>query len=420
MDNKLTIRRKIMLVIGLMIGLIIVIIISTTNLFASGQDSIKTYRVGQVTFIYPLGTNGVRAMKYANGFSLNILAGISGGTNGFEAAGLVNIDIGKVRGFQGGGIANIVQGPVNGFQCAGLVNQVRGEYKGFQTAGLVNVDQNKMTGFQGAGLVNVTLKDSRGVNAAGIANINQGKVKGAQLGGNVNVTLQDHEGIQAAGEVNFTGGNFKGLQVAGIANVAIKEVRGVQAGGIVNYAGNLNGVQIGFINYADTVSSGLPLGFISVVRHGYRRFEIEFNETLYGNLTFKTGTNRLYNIFSVGYRVKDDQMVWGVTYGLGTILPVNQKFSFNVDLTSTHLNENEAWTRSVNSLNRLKVNGLLLLGKRIELFAGASLNVMVSRLTDSEGRPTGSVLTPSFGFYESTIHRTHVTIYPGFNAGIRF
>ena len=210
------------------------------------------------------------------------------------------------------------------------------------------------------------------------------------------------------------------MQAAGIANVVTKAVKGFQAGGIVNYAGNLNGFQIGFINYADTISKGLPIGFISVVRHGYRRVELEFNEALFANLTFKTGTNRLYNIFSVGYRLKNDQTVWGVTYGLGTLLPVNKKFALNIDLTSTHLNEGEAWTSTVNSLNRLKVDGSFLLGKRTELFAGISINVMASKLTDNEGRITGSILTPDFSFYQSTIHWTRVTIYPGFNAGVRF
>ena len=420
MDNRLTIYRKFMLVIGLMIGLIIVIIICTDRAFASGRDSVKTHRIGQVTFIYPLGTNGIHSANYINGFSINMLGGISGGTAGFETAGLVNIDLGGVRGFQGSGIANIVSGPVAGFQGSGMINQARGDFKGFQAAGLVNVDQGKVTGFQGAGLVNVTLKDSKGINAAGIANMNQGMVTGAQLGGCVNITLGDQKGLQAAGLVNVAGENLKGLQAAGIANVAVKEMKGLQAGGIVNYAGNLHGIQLGFINYADTVSKGIPLGFISVVRHGYRRVELEFNETLYGNITFKTGTSRLYNIFSVGYRVKDDQMVWGVTYGLGTLIPVNQSISINVDLTSTHLNEDEAWTSTVNSLNRLKVNGSFLLGKRLELFAGVSMNLMASRLTDSEGHPTGSILTPDFHFYESTIHWTHVTMYPGINAGIRF
>ena len=38
----------------------------------------------QVTFITPLGTNGIDAYKYTNRFSFNVFAGVSGGTRGLE------------------------------------------------------------------------------------------------------------------------------------------------------------------------------------------------------------------------------------------------------------------------------------------------------------------------------------------------
>ena len=46
----------------------------------------------QVTFFYPLGTNSIHTHKYYYDISLNILAGRTGGVNGFELAGWVNLN----------------------------------------------------------------------------------------------------------------------------------------------------------------------------------------------------------------------------------------------------------------------------------------------------------------------------------------
>lgn len=91
----------------------------------------------------------------------------------------------------------------------------------------------------------------------------------------------------------------------------------------------------------------------------------------------------------------------------------------NFDLTATHINEGESWTDVLNLVNRLKWNIGYRIHQYVELYGGVSFNVALSQLRDEEGRVSGSALIPSYTFYEETVRKTNVKIYPGFNLGIR-
>jgi ABC-type arginine transport system ATPase subunit len=91
----------------------------------------------------------------------------------------------------------------------------------------------------------------------------------------------------------------------------------------------------------------------------------------------------------------------------------------NVDLTATHINENEAWTEELNLLNRLKLNAWFDLGP-LQVYGGPSINVHVSNLRDAEGNPGSALVDPEFTCLDETSGRTRTLIYPGFNFGIRF
>ncbi len=421
------------------------------------------------------GVNGAEIGILINNTSGNIkgfqFAGIGnsakGTTNGFQAAGLYNVVMEEVTGFQFAGITNInrqrvdgatISGITNliredarGFVFSGLGNNVRGTARGFQGAGLYNLIEKESDGAQFAGLANINLKDtrgayfaglgnvlngdSRGAQFAGLSNINTGKMNGAQVAGLANVNIKDIQGAQIAGLANVANETSQtqiaglanvvveessGLQLAGLANISPEEHSGAQIAGLMNYTKRMNGFQLAFVNVSDTVKRGVPIGFISIVAHGYRRIEVEGNEVLYVNVNFKTGTTKFYNIFSVGYRPDGDTQNWGLTYGFGTLAPISNRFNFNMDLTATHLNEDEGWTNELNLLNRLKFNASYLITKRLEIFGGPSLNVAVSKLTNSEGEVVGSSIVPSYGFYNETVRGTNVKMYIGFNLGIRF
>ncbi len=379
MDNNRNNIRVIILIIGLLTGIVAA--------FANPQDSAKQIQPVQLTFLYPLGTNGIESQEKINQFSINVLGGLSGGTCGFEAGGLFNVDLGNVY----------------GAQFAGLGNLVDGSYHGAQFSGLANVNTGMNQGVFFAGISNIHLKNSSGAQFAGITNVATSNVKGAQFAGIINLVTESSQGFQ----------------LAGISNISRKYHAGAQVAGILNYTKRLDGFQLGLINVSDTVENGTPLGFISYVRHGYHHVELEGNELFFANLSIKIGVPHLYNIFSIGYRQNEDKPYWGVTYGLGTYVPLRNKFSMNFDLTATHINEGETWTDVLNMVNRLKWNVGYRIHQHVELYGGISFNVALSQLKDEEGRTTGSALVPSYTFYHETIRKTNVKMYPGFSLGIR-
>ncbi|PWJ36085.1 LA_2272 family surface repeat-containing protein [Sediminitomix flava] len=147
------------------------------------------YRPAQLSFLYPIGTNGISSEKYNNGISINAIAGYNGGLQGIEFGSVVNI-----------------------------TNQVTG----FQVAGVSNISES-LRGVQ-ISVVNIT-KDATG-GQFGILNEST-ELKGSQIG-----------------VINRTG-NMKGAQF-GLINRS-KNSTGAMVG-LINVADSLTGAPIGLIN----------------------------------------------------------------------------------------------------------------------------------------------------------------------------
>jgi hypothetical protein len=145
---------------------------------AQNSDPDKV-RPAQITFAYPLGSNGINSMDYVNNFSLNILYGLNGGVAGAEMGSIINFNRWDVKGLQMAGVSNINSGYTNGIQMAGVVNFNRGETKGIQLAGVVNFNVNPTKGIQ-AGTSNFVLSDFTGFQL-GVINFSE-SLKGIQLG----------------------------------------------------------------------------------------------------------------------------------------------------------------------------------------------------------------------------------------------
>jgi len=376
-------------------------------------------RLAQITFISPLGTNGIQSANTTNKISLNLIMGVSGGVNGFEMGGFHNTTKGDAKGFQVAGFGNVVTGISNGFQFGGLYNVDLGLSQGLQVAGITNVITGMSKGMHVAGISNYVHQESWAVQFGGIANVSPKGNHGFQVAGISNINGKEGEGSQLAGLANVHYGKRSKFQAAGLVNIATEGTRGAQLAGLVNYTSKLNGFQLALINIADTVESGVPLGLLSIVKHGYYAFEIEANDAFWINATYKMGTPRLYNIFTVGFQQQNGNEIWGVGLGLGTLISVREKWGFNFDLTATHVNENEWWTEELNLLNRLKFNAWFDLGP-LKLYGGPSLNVHVSNLKDNEGNPGGNLIDPGLSFLNETNGKTRTLVYPGFNLGIRF
>ena len=380
-----------------MIGLAM---ICSFNVIQAQEANETLTRPFQVSFVSPLGTNGLQSGQVINNVSLNIIAGYSAGVNGFEL----------------GSVTNIVNGNVAHGQIAGVANLVKGTTKGVQIAGVTNLNKSEVTGVQVAGIANVVSDDANAFQLAGVTNYTVGNASKGQIAGAVNVTNGAVGITQIAGAANIATKTVKGVQIAGFANYGHEAVQGVQIG-VFNYARNLKGVQVGVINVADTVEKGIPIGVLTVVRNGYRAVELSSNETIHGLVSFKTGTDRFYNIFSAGAIIGNDN-AWSVGYGIGTMLPISSKMDIAIEAQAFHINEQEEWTEGLNMLNRLNLNVSYQFFKRFSAFGGISGNVAVSDITDTEGNIVGSKHIPWYSYNE--VHNgVNVKMYTGFNAGLR-
>jgi hypothetical protein len=348
----------------------------------------------QVSFIYPVTTNGWSAIQTQHSFSLHLLAGATGGTNGVEIAGFANYNAGNLKGVQASGFANYLTGNGQGVQASGFANFIAGSHQGVQASGFANATLGKFKGVQGTGFLNFA-DEFHGVQGSGFANITIGKT----------------EGIQATGFLNASVKGFKGIQASGFANVSLGYTEGMQVSGFVNVAQNMKGMQFGMINVADTLD-GIAVGFFSYSRNGYHKVEISSNETFQTNLAFRTGSNLFYNIFTAGIRWDKKDPNWAVGYGIGTRLINKPNWSIDMDLVSRVILpedfEEEEWA----NLNTLSISTTRKFNS-FEAFIGASINAF---LYESENQNTGFI--PWVGF-EGKEQNTNYIVYPGFNIGVR-
>jgi hypothetical protein len=299
----------------------------------------------QISVIPGVSTQGKLSSQVVNNFSVNLFGGFTGGVNGVELGGLFNLNRKDVRYLQAGGLFNIVGGSVTGLQLAGLHN---------------NVLKNT-TGLQAGGISNYVRENLCGVQLAGIHNHVGGTVKGWQTGG---VT-------------NYARGNVNGVQLAGVANFSNRDMNGVQIGGVFNYAKRMRGLQIGLINVSDS-SDGFSIGLITIVFKGYHKLSFSTNEVVNGNVAFKTGSRKFYNILQAGMNLENgkDQRLYTFGYGLGTELGLAKWLSLNPEISSQYLYLG-TWDH-MNLLNKLYLNLNIKLGKRFSIFAGPSFNVYYS------------------------------------------
>jgi hypothetical protein len=360
-------------------------------------------RIAQVSVLPFIGTNTYQSDEVTNNLSMNLLWGVSGGVDGMELGGFVNMVKKDVNGMQVAGIGNTVGRNVTGTQFGGVFNYTGGAARGLQAAGLVNI-AGRAEAAQAAGLMNWVKGDVAGFQASGLFNM---------AGGNA-------AALQAAGAFNFTRGDAK-VQVGGVFNVA-RDVEIGQFGGLLNVAKEVKGFQVALVNISDTVS-GVPIGLINIVKHGYNKFEIYGGEGLHGNLQLKLGANAFYNIFLVGARYPqgDGTYTWGLGYGIGTVSVVSPKNSFNFELLAIHISENEAWTNTLNSAGQFRFLWNHQLGKSIGFFLGPTANVMVSQLRNAETGETGQSPIVPYALIDEQINAgTTLKGWVGVNAGFRF
>jgi hypothetical protein len=358
-----------------------------SNMFLSSRQTMNSVNLSkffadkpyQFSFTPGLGSHGRMGAQVINKFSFNLLGGYTAGVEGFEIAGLFNIVKKDMRYAQIGGVFNIVGGSVVGFQIGGLYNHVMDSVRGVQLAGLSSIVADKMSGVQVSGLYNNT-KRMDGVQTAGLVNVNVWEAKGVQVAGLVNYAMSA-EGLQVAGIANVNIKETNGTQIAGIANVSTKEVSGAQISGMVNYTRKLKGLQIGVINIADT-SEGYSIGLVNIILKGYHKLSFSSNESQHLNVSFKTGSRKLYSILMVGVNLDNRQKMGSFGYGLGSDIYLGKKFFFNPELShqSVYLGNIE----KMNLLTRLQLSVKYRVGKLLAIYAGPAISMHYFDLNGAE------------------------------------
>lgn len=379
----------------------IAFLLAGSTIFALPVDSVvrkpylhgNTIRPFQISFIPFFGTNGAQSGEFINCFSLNILAGYSGGVNGFELGGLVNMDRYDVNACQIAGIGNLVAGSTRGFQCGGIFNLSR-----------------QMTGSQVAGILN-RATDANGVQISGLTNLaEQGRI--TQIAGLTNATRGTSR-VQIAGLSNTCSKN-EAIQIAGLANIA-KEA-GNQISGLVNIATHVKGVQIGVINIADTCD-GIPIGVINIVKNGYRRFEVSADEFFQANLAYRSGVMPFHTIVTAGIQpYKLVAPLWTYGGGIGTSRQISEKMMIDCDVTFHHVIK-QAYSNN-NHLYRLYIGMEQLLGAKAAISIGVTYNFLATNLRQVNYESRYSDITP-YSFTNESFGHTNLKTWAGFKIGLR-
>jgi len=380
--------------------LLAVLVLVSLQGFSQEEESDEMHKsMFHLSFITPLGTNGIQSWNTINHFSLNMFAGFSGGLEGVEVAGF----------------ANGLKKDMKGVQVAGFCNNTFGYAEGLEIAGFYNYNHRDVKGMQIAGFANAALGSVEGVQISGFANHSQGSSMG-QFAGFMNTSMGKKNGLQVAGFANFSRGEGVGAQISGFANANIDYIKGVQVAGFVNVAKKIKGFQIAPFNVADTIESGVAIGVWSIVRNGYKTIQVGGNETFLGEVSFKSGVKKFYNIIAIGANVKSNTVKWGWGYGIGTLWSVSQKFELGLEAMSYHMNEDRWWNNNTNLLNRLNLTASYQFSETFSVYAGPAWNVWVTSLK------SGETMDPTFNdwnVYDRSTSRNRVTMYPGLNAGIR-
>ncbi|MEO1654328.1 MAG: hypothetical protein AAFU64_12355, partial [Bacteroidota bacterium] len=360
------------------------------------------YKKYQISFVAPLGNQGLKGLQQEHQYSLNVLVGKSAALKGLEV----------------GGLGNIESDYVEGAQFAGLFNLVGGNQKGLQAAGLFNVVGKTTQGSQLAGLINLAGVDLRKKQKDSLPVVHPKSRFSSQLAGFINADLQNKQNLQVAGFMNVAQ-EVEGVQASGFMNVS-ERVKGTQISGFLNLAQYVEGSQVGLFNVSDSIK-GVPIGLLSIVRkNGFRHMEFWGNEAFHANLGLKIGVRQFYNIFVLGSNYTPNSFRWGLGYGFGTQLNLRPQTFMNVDLIAYHVNEDRKVTRVLNLLNTLKVTIGRRIGRHFSIFGGPSFNALVSDFKNSDNS-IGSQIAP-WTFYETSSQRrgTNVKLWFGVNLGVRF
>lgn len=381
--------------------LVLFLLVAASSAVGQGKDSEEQhsrigleYRTFRVAFIPGLSSNGIDADQYISKYSLNILGGYNGALEeGFELGGLVNINKYYAQGVQIAGLGNYSGQETSGVQLAGLFNISQEDLQGVQISGIGNHSSDDIQGIQLSGAFNWSGGDTQGIQISGIANRARDDAQGLFLSGVGNIAGNNMQGITTSGVVNYAGGDIQGLLFSGVLNysetfqgIAVStiniadEFQGIQTG-VINATRFGQGIQLGVINYGREFE-GVPVGLISYYEDGRSEVDLWTSDGGFTNIGLKLGTDKIYNMFSVGYNPALDNDVWQLGWSIGRLHDYKTHFLYT-DFSYVKINEGN-WTSDLNSIIKYRLLFGKEIGSEIKLYGGPTFNMLISKKESSD------------------------------------
>lgn len=238
-----------------------------------------------------------------------------------------------------------------------------------------------------------------GFELGGIFNHNSGNVRGVQIAGVANINKQDTQGFQWS-VANATFGNLNGFQF-----------------GVLNYAKEVKGLQLGIINFRENGDDGLSLGIFNIVKNGYYALESTAGETIYANMNYKMGTEKLYTIFKFGYSSFDGEPIYTYGLGLGRLFSVSDKSDISTDLSFNKVVYDNDWRAKDNNLYKLDLNYHYKFNKNLSLLAGPSINFYN---TKKQVNGKFGTLDIPYTLHQKTNSNSQQSLWVGMNLGLNY
>lgn len=377
------------------------------------SDKEVVIRPVSFSFIPGLSTNYGASIKYRvkNYFSVNLfldwsdilsgaeLSGIGAwrslDVKGAQLAGVFNYAGGKLSGLQASGVANVTRGPAQGFQAAGVFNHAGslrgfGDGRGFQAAGVLNISRGHMNHIQAAGVANYA-GSFRGLQGSGVSNISAGPA----------------DGIQAAGVFNYAG-SLTGAQL-GTINVSAGEVRGLQLS-VINYADKVHGVQVGVINVAKEMD-GASIGIVNYAGNGILEPAIWGSDFSPLNIGLKMGSRHLYGLLGFGVHPFGKQEYSHAVFGLGGHIEAKPVW-IDIDAAHHQLYADYVYNDELDFIDSLRVSVGYRILDQLSFYAGPTLNFLCSELRDEAGL--------GFNFWSRADGDRNLKLFPGFLLGLQY
>ena len=358
------------------------------NVFSQEEN----FRPVQINFGFPLSTINVKkAKEYTNGFSINLLVGISKNERSLALAGISNVIANNATGLQIASVSNYIGNAGYGIAVAGVTNINKGSYNGIYASGVYN--------YSGSG---------NGIAVAGVANMSKGSYNGIQASGVYNYSGSGY-GIAVAGVANMGKGSYIGLQLSGVINIAC-DIKGLQFAGVMNIAKKVKGVQFATIlNVAE--ESDFPIALINIIKNGKMGVSLSYDNMNNTMLSFRSGGKYTYGILGVGYngKVKDGSKVVAEA-GYGIHIPITKYLEINNEFKATSLGF---------SNDKVCYNASYLLApsftflNHFNVFGGANLNYLYSNYVNS------NELMPKNHFW-SKDGNYNQRMYIGYQIGVQY